>query len=85
MRGSGSAFLFFPLGICAGMIVAWRRELLGGSITLACLAAFYLVSMIATGALPRGWAWEAFAAPGVLFLAASLLSRKGESLGRLIR
>jgi hypothetical protein len=36
-------FLFFPLGISLGMLVAWRCECLGGSLTVASLAAFYLV------------------------------------------
>src|ERR1022692_4182722 len=28
-------FAFFPLGLCVGMVVAWRREILGGCITVA--------------------------------------------------
>jgi len=30
-------FLFYPVGISIGMILAWRRECLGGGITVACL------------------------------------------------
>ena len=66
---------FFPLGICVGMVVAWRRELLGALITVGSLAAFYAISVAATGRFPHGWAWEAFAAPGFLFLASWFLSR----------
>ncbi len=33
-------FLFFPLGICAGIILAWWREALGGALTVASLLAF---------------------------------------------
>ncbi len=60
--------LFFPLGICAGMLVAWRREGLGGGITVGSLLAFYILHLATAGAFPKGWAWLAFAAPGFLFL-----------------
>lgn len=64
-------FLFFPFGICAGMVVAWWKERLGGLITVASFALFYIVQFMTAGAFPRGWAWLVFAAPGFLFLAAS--------------
>jgi hypothetical protein len=60
--------LFFPVGICAGMILAWRREGLGGAITTGSLAAFYLVHFEAAGTFPAGWAYLVFAFPGFLFL-----------------
>jgi hypothetical protein len=60
--------LFFPVGVCAGMILAWWREGLGGGITVASLLAFYTVHLVTTGTLPSGWAWLVFAAPGFLFL-----------------
>jgi hypothetical protein len=69
-------FLFFPVGICAGMVLAWWREGLGGVVTVASLGMFYLVHSATVGALPKGWAWLAFAAPGFLFLLAWVLSRK---------
>jgi hypothetical protein len=61
-------FLFFPVGISVGMVVAWWRERLGGSITVASLVAFYAIHLATAGTLPRGWAWLAVAAPGFLFL-----------------
>jgi hypothetical protein len=60
--------VFFPLGICAGMVLAWWKEGLGGAITVASLLAFYLVHYATSGAFPRGWAFLVFAAPGFLFL-----------------
>ncbi len=63
--------LFFPLGICAGMVVAWQREGLGGGITVASLVIFYVIHIASTGDLPAGFAWLAFAAPGFLFLICS--------------
>lgn len=67
---------FFPLGICVGMIVAWRRELVGGLITVGSLAVFYAIHFATAGVFPRGWAFLVFAAPGFLFVAAGLLVRR---------
>lgn len=66
--------LFFPLGICLGMVMAWRREGAGGAITVVSLVIFYIIHVATTGAMPAGWAWLAFAAPGFLFLACRLAS-----------
>jgi hypothetical protein len=60
--------LFFPVGICAGMVLAWWREGLGGSITVGSLLIFYVIHYVTAGVLPEGWAWPLFAAPGFLFL-----------------
>jgi len=68
-------FLFFPFGISVGMILAWRKETLGGSITVVSLLTFYVLHRALAGTYPRGWAWLAFAAPGFLFLLSSQLSR----------
>jgi hypothetical protein len=60
--------VFFPVGICAGMILAWWKEGLGGAITVGSLAVFYLIHLATAGTFPRGWAFLVFAAPGFLFL-----------------
>jgi hypothetical protein len=69
-------FLFFPLGISLGMIAAWWKEGIGGSITIASLIVFYSYRLATTGILPKGLAWFAFAAPGFLFLLTWYRSRK---------
>ena len=69
-------FVFFPVGVCAGMIVAWRSEILGGAITVGSLVVFYAIHYVSSGAFPQGFAWLVFAAPGFLFLAAAYLSRR---------
>jgi hypothetical protein len=62
-------FLFFPIGVGAGMIVGWWREGLGGAITTLSLLAFYGVyGFLLNGSLWQGGAFIAFAAPGMLFL-----------------
>jgi len=68
--------LFFPIGISVGMLLAWAKERLGGSITVGSLLTFYVVRFATTGTFPKGWAWLAFAAPGFLFLLASDLSSR---------
>jgi len=66
---------FFPLGVCLGMIVAWRWEGLGGVITVGSLLAFYATLRVMGGRFPRGPYFALVAAPGALFLACWLLSR----------
>jgi len=63
-------FLFFPVGVIVGFIVAWRREGIGGAITIASLLAFYFVyGFLMNGRLWQGGAFIFFAAPGFLFFA----------------
>jgi glucose-6-phosphate-specific signal transduction histidine kinase len=69
-------FLFFPVGICVGLIIAWRKEGLGAIIVIASLIAFYITSIVTAAAFPKGWAWEVFAAPGFLFALCWYRSRK---------
>lgn len=68
-------FVFFPLGVCLGMILAWRWEGLGGGVTVASLAAFYLVQRLSSPGFPGGFAFVALAAPGFLFLLSWFLTR----------
>ncbi len=74
--GEWALMLCFPLSVMVGMLVAWRREALGGLIAVGGLLSFYLVhAVLAHGYLPRGWAYVAFASPGFLFLLSALLLR----------
>ena len=68
--------LLYPGGVCLGMILAWWREGLGGSITVGSLLAFYVLHTATVGRLPKGWAWLVPAAPGFLFLWSWKRSRK---------
>ena len=70
--------LFFPFGVCLGMIVAWHREGLGGSITVGSLLAFYVALRVMRGRFPGGPWFALVAAPGGLFLVHWLLSRHRE-------
>lgn len=70
-----AGLIFFPIGVVAGMIIAWRKEALGGFLTVASLAAFYLVYGYILRNHIGGWFFLAFAAPGFLFLFHWLLCR----------
>ncbi|NNE64984.1 MAG: hypothetical protein HKN33_00340 [Pyrinomonadaceae bacterium] len=69
-------FMFFPVGLVVGLIVAWKNELLGGSIALFSLLAFYFVyGLILSGSLPIGSAFLLFAIPALVFVAAGIIGR----------
>lgn len=74
--------IFFPIGVVVGMIIAWRREAVGGIVTVLSLLGFYLIYGYLFRNHIGGWAFVAFAAPGFLFLVHWLLSRVTETSGR---
>ena len=60
--------LFFPIGVMVGMIIAWWKEGVGASITIASLITFYLVYGYLLGSHIGGWAFVTFSSPGFFFL-----------------
>lgn len=69
-----TAMALFPIGVLIGFGIAWRRELLGGSVSIASLAAFYGLLWLRSGKLPGGPYFLLFSAPGFLFVLAAVLS-----------
>lgn len=67
--------VFFPFGLVFGLILGWRRELLGGGIVVFSFAAFYLVHLAQAGKFPSGCAFAVVASPGVLFLLSGTLRK----------
>ena len=67
---------FWPGGVCLGLIIAWFRLGLGGVIATGSLVGFYIWYLLDRGTFPRGPYFLLVAAPGVLFLIASLLSNR---------
>jgi hypothetical protein len=65
---------FFPVGVALGFVIAWRREALGGAITVASITCFYLCLLAVRGRLPGGPYFILLAAPGFLFLANAVLN-----------
>jgi len=66
--GEWAGLLFFPIGVMAGMVIAWWKEGLGSAVTLGSLLGFYLVYGYLLRNHIGGWAFVAFASPGFLFL-----------------
>ncbi|HVK14905.1 MAG TPA: hypothetical protein VM597_39570 [Gemmataceae bacterium] len=58
-----------------GLLVAWRWELLGGTMTVGGIAGFYVAEFMSAGQFPRGWAFAVIALPGILFLWCGLRAR----------
>jgi hypothetical protein len=73
---------FFPVGVAAGTIIAWHRELLGGSIAAGSLLAFHaLLLMRNSTASPGPW-FFVFASPALALGACGLVARRPTSTPR---
>lgn len=68
--------LFFPVGMLLGFAIAWRREALGGAVSVIGLAAMYALMHFRDGRWPTGPYFVLFAAPGFLFLLSAWLSSR---------
>lgn len=66
---------FFPIGLGAGLLIGWWRELLGGVITLASLAVFYGLMRTFSHRFPPGPYFAVLALPGLLFVIVGLWAR----------
>jgi hypothetical protein len=64
----------WPVGVAIGLLLSWLREILGGIVTLGCLAAFYLWTLLRSGNLPQGPLFALIAAPALVFLLAGALT-----------
>ena len=64
--------LLFPVGVTVGLVVAWRREGLGGLVSVCSLALFYFWMFTRLGRMPTGPYFLLLAAPGFLFIACAL-------------
>jgi len=62
------------LAACGGLVLAWRREVAGGLVTLAAVTLFYANELRLAGRLPRGWAFAILVVPALLSLLAASLS-----------
>ena len=69
-------FVFFPIGLMIGLIIAWKREGLGGIIAIASIIGFHLQMLVTHGKPDFVLLIELLAAPGILFILYWILSRK---------
>jgi hypothetical protein len=61
-------FALFPIGVCVGYLIAWRREFPGAMVSVACLALLYAGGALVgqrPPAVPFLWP---FGGPALLFL-----------------
>lgn len=65
------SFIFFPIGLCVGLLIAWKWELIGGIIAIVSMIIFSLIIQSTLG-------WIIFAIPGVLFIICWYLSRNNK-------
>lgn len=69
------ALTMFPIGVVVGFAIGWRREILGGLVSLACLAAFH-IWMAAIGRGLLGPWFLITSSPALLLIASGLLRRR---------
>lgn len=66
---------FFPIGVAVGMVLAWWREILGGTVAGASLAAFHLIVAL-DNARPFPGVWFlVFTSPALALLACGFMTR----------
>jgi hypothetical protein len=59
----------------AGMILAWRWPLAGGTISIVGILMFFAVEFVVTGRLPHGL-FPLMPLPGILFVLSALIRRR---------
>jgi len=69
-------FIFFPIGVAVGLVIAMKWAGLGGSITFVSMIAWHLIMYTAHGEPDIEPMIDGLAAPSLLFLVAWLLSRR---------
>jgi hypothetical protein len=67
---------------CAGLVVGWKWEGIGGAIATLSMLAFFFVTYAQSGNFPGGWAFEIISLPGICFLLAALLKNNDSGEGR---
>jgi hypothetical protein len=60
---------------CAGMLIGWRWEVLGGALATMGIALFFATEYSLTGRFPHGFMFHLMLLPGVLFLVSGALRK----------
>lgn len=61
--------LFFPLMLLAGLVIAWKKELLGGIIAISGTVLFFIVHSLISENSPDDWLpFAIFTFPAILFI-----------------
>ncbi len=67
---------FFPLGVVVGMLIAWRREVVGGSISCISLTVFHVLMLVRDGHVPATPWFVIFTLPAIVLLVVGLLDAR---------
>ena len=59
-----AAMVWALLVALTGMLVLWHRELIGGSMVLIGMTAFYLINFLSSGSMSAGYLFPLFFLPG---------------------
>lgn len=68
----------FPGTMALGLLIGWKWELLGGSLAVAGLGAFYAACAALGRGMPKGPYFLVFTVPGILMLLAGLLAHAAD-------
>ncbi len=68
------------LVVFVGLILAWKRECLGGWMIVGGMLAFYVLNFAFSGTFPRGATFFIIALPGILFLISYYASNETEAI-----
>lgn len=71
--GEAIAFLLFPIGVIAGFVIAWWRELVGGIVTVGCFTLLCALLFAQSSRWPGPY-FIVFAAPGFLHVASAIIA-----------
>jgi len=61
-------FIFFPIGLFIGLVLAWKFKLTGGLIAVVSMIMFHLIMFIRSGNPDFVLMLELLAVPGLIFL-----------------
>lgn len=62
-------FIFFPIGLLLGLIIAWKKEIIGGVISIISIVVFGFIMVI-------NWFIIALGFPAALFILHGTISKK---------
>jgi hypothetical protein len=66
---------------CLGMVLAWRREAVGGALSFGAMVLFFAVEFAVNGRPPRGLVLYLMLLPGLLFLMSTVIGRRAHNIG----
>jgi hypothetical protein len=76
LRGVEPIQMVFFWTACIGMVVAWRRQMIGGAVSLGGMILFFVVEFAVRGGMPRGLLLYLMLLPGILFLLSGFINKR---------